>query len=327
MHFLKIGDYEPDEIQYILDLSHELNSSNEPVLNGKNILFTFEKPSLRTKVGTEAAINHLGGDVIHIDPSSFLGGNVVYAEPVESHKERESLHDTVKNVSQWCDAIFARVYSHQTLLNLKQFASIPVVNALCDKHHPMQAMADIYTIQEKYGTDKKLVITFIGDANNVAYSLGEIALKFGHEYRFAGPEKYSWNREQLNYFADLAKMYGGTFTMTHKPKKALKGCDVFYTDSFVSMGQEKVYEEKMHHFSGYQITVEAFEHATEGAGFMHCLPAHRGIEVTDKVMDHPNSWVIDQARNRMVVSKGIFAHLIKNKENSPIAENSVSNHG
>ncbi len=309
-HFLTIGDYEPDELQQMLDLSTELHGGQREDLLHKNVLFTFEKPSLRTKVGTEVAINHLGGDVIHIEPESFLSGKIVYTQPVSGEDARESLHDTVKNVSQWCDAIFARVFKHKTLDVLARHSEIPLVNALCDQHHPMQAMADLHTIQQKYGRDSKVSVTFVGDANNVAFSLIEICLLFGHDVRFAGPKKYYWRQEQLDYFADLALEYGASFTHSTDPEQALRDTDVFYTDSFVSMGEETEYETKMSHFKGYQLTTEAFEYAREGAGFMHCLPAHRGIEVTDEVMDHPNSWVLEQAKNRMVVSKGVFAHLI-----------------
>jgi len=313
-HLLKIGDYTKAELKSILELSEELQNSDEEPLKHKNILFTFEKPSLRTKVATEVAINHLGGHVIHIDPASFLGGNVMHAEPVYDNGfggDRESLYDTVKNVSQWCDAIFARVYSHQILNKLAKYSEVPVVNALCNLHHPMQALADIYTIQEKYGRDEEVCITFVGDANNVAFSLIEIGLKFGNELRFSGPEKYYWSQEQLNYFADLASENGGSFMHTIDPQKAIKDSDVIYTDAFVSMGEEHQYGEKISHFEKYQVNHESFSQAKAEAGFMHCLPAHRGIEVTNDVMDHPNSWVYDQAKNRMVVSKGVFTHLIQ----------------
>src|SRR5699024_5566806 len=178
-HFLSIGDHPKELLQHILQQSAYLHKNPSiKTLDGRNILFCFEKPSLRTKVGTEVAINQLGGHVIHISPEAFLGGKVMY--PNESSndlpEERESLKDTVKNVSEWCDAIFARVYKHQTLQTLTKYSGIPVVNALCDKYHPMQALADLYTLKQKLGTDRSFVISFIGDANNVAYSLIELAL-------------------------------------------------------------------------------------------------------------------------------------------------------
>ena len=205
-NFLTISDYEPEHLQYMLDYSTDLHQHAAGELSGKNIAFVFEKPSLRTKVGTEAAINHLGGNVIHIDADILLSSGK--AIPFTS---RESLKDAMKNVSLWCDALFARVYSHQTLKNMAEYSSIPIINALCDKHHPMQALADLYTLQQNYGTNKDLTVAFVGDANNVAFSLIEILLKCGHTVHFSGPESYGWSDDQLRYFALLAVQYKGTF--------------------------------------------------------------------------------------------------------------------
>lgn len=303
-HFLKIGDYEPDQLQEMLDLSRELDTNPRPLLDQKNILFAFEKPSLRTKVGTEVAINHLGGRVVHVEADVLFGSGV---DPVFGC--RETVADTMKNVSMWCDAIFARVFSHKTLTDMVKESEIPVVNALCDLHHPMQAMADLYTIQEQFGRNERVVISFVGDANNVAYSLIEIALMFGHEVRFAGPEKYYWNETQLSHFCGLANRFGGIFHHSFDPVEAVKGTDVIYTDTFVSMGEEDQVHEKISHFKTYQVNMTLKENAKEEAAFMHCLPAHRGIEVTDEVIDHPNSWIYQQAKNRMVVSRGVFGTL------------------
>lgn len=312
-HFLSIGGNDKDFLQHILQQSAYLhNNPSIKTLDGRNILFCFEKPSLRTKVGTEVAINQLGGRVIHISPEAFLGGKVMHPSEYSNGvpDEREDLKDTVKNVSEWCDAIFARVFRHQTLTTLATHSGIPIVNALCDLHHPMQALADLFTIQEKFGTDEILTISFVGDANNVAYSLIELCLIFGHEVRFSGPSKYYWNEKQLGYFSELATKYGGTFFHTSNPAEAVSKADAVYTDAFVSMGEEHIYQEKIDQFSAYQVNEQLFSKATSHAGFMHCLPAHRGIEVTDEVIDHPNSWVYDQARNRMVVSKGVFTTLL-----------------
>lgn len=304
-HLLTIGSLEPETIQSIFDLSEQLNASPEPILKGKNVAFVFEKPSLRTKVGTEVAINHLGGDVIEISPDLIFSSSK--AVPFTS---RESLNDAMMNVSQWCDAVFARVYSHGTLKKLADYGTIPVVNALCDKHHPMQALADLYTIQQHFGKHEKVTITYIGDANNVAFSLAEIGLKFGHTVKFAGPASYSFNSEQLSYFSLLSVEHSGKFIQTENATKAAFDADVIYTDTFISMGEEHLYDEKIKHFKPYQVNEKLFSQAKEEAGFMHCLPAHRGVEVTDEVIDHPNSWVYEQARNRMIVSKGVFATLL-----------------
>jgi len=308
-HFLKISDYEPGELQAMMDLSTDLHHSSHEPLKKKNILFVFEKSSLRTKLGTEVAINHMGGNVIHIEADVMLTSGK--AIPFSC---RESMKDAMMNVSQWCDAVFARVYAHQTLELMAEYGEIPVINALCNKHHPMQALSDIYTIQDQFGKDEKVAITFIGDANNVAYSLIEIALKFGHEIRFTGPENYYWTEKQLNYFGSLAMKYNGHFFHTPDPVKAVKNTDVIYTDTFISMGEEHLYEEKIKHFKPYQVNGKIHSKAKPDAAFMHCLPAHRGVEVTDEVIDHPNSWVYKQAKNRMVVSKGVFAHLLNSSD-------------
>ncbi len=304
-HLLTIGDLEADQIQSILDLSAELEKNPKSVLTGKNIAFVFEKPSLRTKVGTEVAINHLNGNVIPIDADLiFSSGKAV---PFTS---RESLKDAMMNVSQWCDAVFARVYSHNTLKKMADYGEIPVVNALCDQHHPMQALADLYTMQQKFGKDQKLTITYVGDANNVAFSLIEIGLKLGHTLKFSGPKEYSWKEEQLGYFSLLAVEHGGTFIQTSDPFEAVYETDLVYADTFISMGEEHLYDEKIRHFEPYQVNEKLFSQAKSSAGFLHCLPAHRGVEVTDEVIDHKNSWVYQQAKNRMIVSKGVFATLL-----------------
>lgn len=302
---LTIGELSAEQIQTILALSEELADSKEPLLYGMNVGFVFEKPSLRTKVGTEAAINQLGGSVIEINPDLLLANGK--AVPFTC---RESLKDAMMNVSQWCDAVFARVYSHNTLEKMQQHGTIPVVNALCNKHHPMQALADMHTIHGKLGADNNAVITFIGDANNVAFSLTEIALILGHHVQFSGPAEYSWSKEQVQYFKLLAVQYGGEFLMVEDPFEAAKTSDVIYTDTFISMGEEHLYEEKIRHFEPYQVNGKLFSNAKKSTGFMHCLPAHRGVEVTDEVIDHSNSWVYEQAKNRMIVSKAVFALML-----------------
>lgn len=304
-HFLTINDYEPDQLQEMLDLSRKLQTSPTPLLKGKNVLFAFEKPSLRTKVGTEVAINHLDGRVVHVEADVLFGSG---ADPVFGC--RETMTDTMKNVSQWCDAIFARVFAHETLVQMAAEGDVPIVNALCDRHHPMQAMADLYTIWEQAG-DEKLSVSFIGDANNVSWSLIEILLKFGYEARFSGPKDFYWNRKQLAHFAELERRYGGTFFHSTDPGEIVKGTDVIYTDTFVSMGEEEQMKEKLGAFEAYQVNESLYRKAESDPAFMHCLPAHRGIEVTVDVIDHEHSWIYDQARNRMVVSKGVFATLMR----------------
>ncbi len=312
MHFLTITDFDANELQQILDQSQALYAKNvSDPLKGKNILFAFEKPSLRTKVGTEVAINKLGGSVIHVEAPSFFGGKILHAAGHDPSGKREDLKDTMKNVNQWCDAVFARVFDHQTLQTLAQHSEVPIINALCDQHHPMQALADFLTIQQVFGKHSKPTITFVGDRNNVAYSLIEMGLKLGYPMQFTGPKNYYWSGAQLQYFEKLAQESNTNFKHHIDPKDILPGSDVIYSDTFVSMGEEAEYDEKIKTFTPYQVNKTLIDLTGKTTYFMHCLPAHRGIEVTDEVIDSPTSLVYQQAKNRMVSSLGVFHHFLK----------------
>jgi len=168
----------------------------------------------------------------------------------------------------------------------------------------------MYTLQEKFGTDKKLTIAFVGDSNNVSFSLIEICLLFGHTVHFAGPEDYYWGDGKIAHFIEMAQSHSGDFIHTTDPVLATSGADAVYTDAFVSMGEEQVYQEKLNSFKEYQVNEKLLSKAAPHAGFMHCLPAHRGVEVTDEVLDHENSCIYDQARNRMVTALGVFTTLL-----------------
>jgi ornithine carbamoyltransferase len=308
-NILKINDLKKEEIIQILDLSEKYENYSNNILNGKNILFAFEKPSLRTTIGTESAINQLGGNVIHINPQTFFEGDIIHSNSQKHNLTgREALKDIVNNVCKFCDVIFARVKYHQTLVEVAYHSSIPVINALCDIHHPMQALADLYTIQKNFG-NKKIKLAFIGDANNVAFSLFEILLIFGHSISFAGPKKYFFPGNLQYYFINLANKHGGEIEFLVDPKEAIKNADIIYTDTFVQMGQEHIYEDKIKDFLKYQVNIKLLSYTEKESYFMHCLPAHRGVEVTDEVIDSKKSLVYKQAENRMVVSKGVFTYL------------------
>lgn len=331
-HLLKISDLKtPENIQEILDLSVDMQNNQQKYslhLQGKNILFSFEKPSLRTKVGTESAISHLNGNVIHIAPENFLNGAQAFApktpdgEKTEKAHIREPLKDTTECVNQWCDAVFARVFAHSTLVNLAKHSSIPVINALCDAHHPMQALADLLTVQECLDQQgqkgKKIKISFVGDANNVAFSLFEIFLMMGHECSFAGPQEYSFSREDENYLKKVAEKFSGAsekMSFFTNAKKAVENADFVYSDTFISMGEEHIYDEKIAAFHEFQVNTDLLGFAKEKVKFMHCLPAHRGEEVSAEVIDNTDiSLVYQQAKNRMVVSKGVFGYFCRNNE-------------
>ncbi|MBI2484533.1 ornithine carbamoyltransferase [Candidatus Uhrbacteria bacterium] len=309
-HFLSITDITKEQIVRILHSSQELQHSRSKPLDGATVLFSFEKPSLRTVVATEVAITQLGGCVIHVKPENFFDGKILFStQHGSASKGRESLIDTVKNVSQWCDAIFARVFFHQTLTDIADVSEIPVINALSDRHHPMQALADLLTIQEKFG-DAKISLAYIGDANNVAFSLIEILLQFGHDVRFAGPPAYSFSLQQSSYFQQLACKHSASITFFHDQFEAARGADIIYTDTFVSMGEEKLFKEKMRAFKEFQVNASLLSKTGKKTFFMHCLPAHRGVEVTDDVIDSDISLVYRQAKNRMVSAKGVFVEIL-----------------
>ncbi len=314
-HLLSLKDFSPAQIKCMLDTSETLQKSSQTPLKDKHILFVFEKPSLRTVLGTEVAINQLGGHVIHTQPDIMLSSG----KDVE-FSCRESMKDTIMNVAQWCDAIFARVFSHKTLSEMAVISPIPVVNALCEKYHPMQALADVLTIRQQFGSGEPATLTFVGDANNVARSLFDAMLKLGYSVRFTGPEAYYWKEADLDAFNDLAAAHGGSFAHSVNPEDVLPGSDVVYTDTFISMGEEHLTAEKLGHFHGYQVNENLMSLAGPEAYFMHCQPAHRGVEVTDAILDHERSLVKKQAFNRMVSSKGVFATLLTGSlpsENQP----------
>jgi len=309
-NLLTITQLKKVDIEKILEIAIDLEKKNRPTLQNKNILFAFEKPSLRTKIAAEVAINQLGGNVIHIEPGAFFEKKESFSKKQNySLVSRESLKDTVQNVSQWCDGIFARVFSHKTLLKMTKFSKVPIVNALCDQHHPMQVLADLLTIQKIYD-NQKISLAFVGDANNVAFSLLEILLKFGHDCRFAGPAKYSFSTRQKVYFESIACKNNTQILFTDDPFVAVKNAHFVYTDTYVSMGEENIFEEKIENFRKYQINGELFSNANKNAFFMHCLPAHRNIEVTDNIIDSKKSIIYQQAKNRMVISKGVFTYLL-----------------
>lgn len=309
-HILTIGDITRQTLEDILASSDALHQRPTQTLAGKTVVFSFEKPSLRTVVATEVAIRHLGGHVIHVKPENFFQGKILFSSKHgSSHAGRESLRDTVKNISQWCDAIFARVFAHQTLLDIVKYSDIPVINALSDQHHPMQAVADLLTIRQVLGLEP-VSVAFVGDANNVAFSLIEILLLCGYDVRFAGPEEYTFSQEHVAYFHQRASQHGGQIMITDDPVKAVRGAAIIYTDTFVSMGEEKLLEKKLPAFSRYQVNSSLLAQTGRKTNFMHCLPAHRGIEVTDDILDSDISLVYLQARNRMIVSKGVFTVLL-----------------
>ncbi|HDH06759.1 MAG TPA: ornithine carbamoyltransferase [Thermoproteales archaeon] len=306
-HFLKVRDLSPEELFYLLrraEYYKRKRQNNERLsneLNGKICLLVFEKPSTRTRISLEVAIRELGGQSI-------------YARRDELQLSRgETLKDTAKVLSKYVDCIIARVYSHETLVELAKHADIPIINALSDKHHPLQALADMFTIQEVLGRLRGVELVFIGDGNNnVARSLIEASALLGVNVTIACPPEYRPEKSLLQWARSLADEHGSHVRVVENPIEAVKNADIIYTDVFVSMGFEAEREKRLKILlPKYQVNRELLKEAKKKVYFMHCLPAHRGEEVTSEVIDDPYlSIVYRQAENRLHTAKALLAYLL-----------------
>jgi ornithine carbamoyltransferase len=296
--FLEILSFTRHELDEILDLSRRLKADlkkgkRSPLLAGKTLAMIFEKPSLRTRVTFEVGMTQLGGYAVYLTTGDIRLGS------------RESVSDIARNLERWVDFIMARTFEHQTLVDLAGPAHIPVINGLSDRHHPCQVMSDCFTLLERHGRLETLRIAFIGDGNNVANSWIAAAARFGFSFALACPPGY----EPHAGVVDVARAEGAAIQITSDVAAALRDADVVYTDVWASMGQEDERAERLERFRGYQVNAEAMRLAKPGAVVMHCLPAHRGEEITAEVIDGPQSIVLDEAENRLHVQKGILVWL------------------
>ncbi len=299
---LSITDLTSEEICGILEAGKELKKDKAKYadsLKGKSIGLIFQKPSNRTRVSFEIGMVQLGGYAIYLGPSEIgMGG-------------RESVKDVARVLSRYLDGLVARTYKHEDAEDLAKYATVPVVNGLSDFAHPCQALSDIFTIKEKFGTFKGITLSYIGDANNVLNSLMCAAAKVGLNMKVATPKGY----DPLKKAADTAKKCavesGASIEFMNEAEAAAKGADVIYTDVWVSMGQEKESEKRMKDFKGFQINDHIMKLANKNCLVMHCLPAHRGDEITDSVIDSKNSVVYDQAENRMHIQKAVLLKLLR----------------
>ena len=264
------------------------------VLRGKHIALIFEKPSLRTRVTFEVGIQSMGGDVVFLDHTQARLG------------ERESIPDVARNLECWVQGIVARVYEQRVLEEMAASIKIPVVNALSDKFHPCQALADYFTLEEKLGSLKGLKLAYVGDGNNVCHSLLILAARLGVNFRIATPANYTPAPDVLADAKRVAKETRARIELFTDPTEAVAGAQAVYTDSWTSMGFEAEEKVRRNVFKAYQVNRKLMELAAPGAFFMHCLPAHRGAEVTDEVLDGPASIVLKQSENRMYVQKAIL---------------------
>jgi ornithine carbamoyltransferase len=300
--FLAISDYNPQEIQSLLDLAIRLKEEhqkggNAPLLKGKVLGMIFQKPSLRTRVSFDMAMRHLGGDALYLSPQEIGLG------------KRESISDVARVLSGYIDAIMARVFEHEHILELAKWSSVPVINGLSDYNHPCQGMADALTIQEKFGKLKGLEVVYVGDGNNVAVSLMHVCAKLGANFTIASPEGYDLNPKAVESARQFASMSGSRLAFLRDPHAAVKNAHVIYTDTWTSMGQEEETKIREQVFPPYQVNAGLVAEAHKNAIVMHCLPAHRGQELTSDVADGSHSVIFTQAHNRLHAQKAIVARL------------------
>jgi ornithine carbamoyltransferase len=291
-------DLADDELRYLLDLAAAVKRSPgdySQALAGKSIALLFEKPSLRTRLTFELAIKQLGGD------------SLFFEAPIGV---REPLKDVARNLDRWVNGIVARVFSQDTIDGLAQWSSVPVINALSDLFHPCQALADMQTIRERFGELQGLKLTFIGDGNNVAHSLMLSALRLGMDFALGCPQGYSPNPDIVAQAEGLAAVSGASLSIVNDPVEALRGAHAVYTDVWASMGQEQEGAIRRRDFRDYQVDDALFALARPDAVFMHCLPAKRGEEVSDSVMECGRSVVFDQAENRLHAQKALLLMML-----------------
>lgn len=293
-------DLAREEIDEILKTSkllklQLLRGQEHPILKGKTLAMIFEKPSTRTRVSFEVGMWQLGGYALYLSASDLQLGR------------GETIADTAQVLSRYVDGIMARVFSHQTILDLVKYSKVPVINGLSDFTHPCQGLADLFTIYEKKGKLSGLKLGYVGDGNNVAHSVIYGCSKVGMDITLACPKGNEPNPEVVSRAKEDAKRNGCKIRVTNDPKEAARGADIIYTDVWASMGQEKEHEERVKIFKPYQVNGQLVKEAKEDYLFMHCLPAHRGEEVTDEVADSKNSVIFDQAENRMHTQKGLLA--------------------
>lgn len=286
------------ELIALLDLATEVKRTPRwfaDALRGRYLALLFEKPSLRTRLTFELAVKQLGGD-------STLSTGLI--------GEREPIKDIARNLDRWVDGIVARVFSHRTILDLAQWSQVPVVNALCDRYHPCQALADVMTVREKFTGWDGLTLAFVGDGNNVAHSLMLCCARLGMNFRLACPAGYEPETSIVETARELAAEQGGTVDMTDDPYEAVEGAHVVYTDVWASMGQEAQAIERRAVFMPYQVNEALMAVASPEAVFMHCLPAKRNQETTDGVMESAQSVIFDQAENRLHTQKALLLMLL-----------------
>jgi ornithine carbamoyltransferase len=300
--FIAVGDHSPDQLRHFLNVAKRLKKQlketgrNDPVLAGKTLAMIFEKPSLRTRVSFSIGMVQLAGSSLMLRGEEMGWGH------------REEVRDVARVISSMCDGIMARTFEHEKVLELGKWSRVPVVNGLTDYNHPCQAMADVLTIEEHFGKLAGLTMAFVGDGNNMTRSLAAACGKFGMRFILASPAGYELPEADVDQI--LSRVPGLDFVTTNDPAAAVREADVIVTDTWVSMGQEAEKARRVKDFAGFQIDSKLLSLAPKQAVVLHCLPAYRGYEISDEVIEGPRSLVFPEAENRLHAQKGIMAVLM-----------------
>ena len=306
-HLVSLDDFTSEEIHEVFLMTDRLKldhlarvPSQQRILEGRSLAMIFEKPSTRTRISFEVGIAQLGGHALYLSPKDLQIGR------------GESIADTARVISRYCDGIMARVFKHETVAELADYSVVPVINGLSDLEHPCQVLTDFYTVKEKLGTIEHRRMSYVGDgSNNMAHSLLIGAAKLGCNIKIVCPEGYDPNADIYSRAQDLAEKNGCEVSIERDPVKGVTDAHIVYTDVWTSMGQEEENEHRRKVFQPYQLNEELMSNAPHKAIVMHCLPAHRGEEITNEVVDGPQSVVFDQAENRMHVQKSVMALLMR----------------
>jgi ornithine carbamoyltransferase len=301
-NFVDLADFKRHELRTVLDTAHDLKRKQKrgelhEVLKGKSLAMIFMKSSTRTRVSFEVGMTQLGGHALYLQPSGTQLGR------------GETIGDTAQVLSRYCDVIMARVFGHNEIIELAKHATVPVINGLSDLLHPCQIMADMMTIEEHKGQLEGLKITYVGDSNNVSNSIMQGCTIMGMDVTIGSPKGYTPTETIMKKSSELSKKYGTTLEVINSPEDAVKGADVIYTDTFFSMGQERL-KDKENALMPFQVNSALVEKAKSDVIVMHCLPAHRNEELTSEIMDGPHSVVFDEAENRLHAQKAILALIV-----------------
>ena len=302
---LTLKEAAPQDLELVFRLAEKMKKRPEDFLTklkGRSIALLFQKPSVRTRISFQIGVSELGGSSVYMGPQEMPLG------------ERESVKDVARVLARYCDAIVARTYAHSDVVELAQHAAVPVINGLSDSYHPCQTLADLFTIRERFKTLEKINIGYIGDGNNVLNSLLYGAAKTGANLSMATPKGYEPSEEILNEIKLITKESGSKVTLSNNPFTAIKNAHVIYTDVWVSMGQEKQREQRLRDFQPFQINGALINKAPKDAIVMHCLPAHRGEEITDEVIESARSAIFTQAENRLHTQKALLYLLLTRKK-------------